>query len=442
MASSGATATSDTAPTDRPGERARLAAVRRYAILDTPADGAFDRVAGLAARIFDVPMASVTIVDRDRIWFKAQQGLPPGISEIVREAGLCASAILDGRPYVVTDARRDPRTARHALVRGEPGVRFYAAAPITSSGGHRLGTVNIMDTRPRRIGDRELATLADLAAVVMDELELRLSAMRTLRVERDMRIRVETERARLAHLASVLQRTLLPPALPRVPGLDVAAHYEIASADQVGGDFYDLFPLGGRRWGFFLGDVCGKGPEAAALTSLARYTLRSAAVHNPDPVAVLRILNTVLLHEQQGDDPRYCTVLFGLLAPDGDGFAVTLAGGGHPPALLLRREGTVEPLHPPGGQLIGVLPDPHMARITVRMRPGDGLLLHSDGLTEARTPGGGMLGEEGLRKHLAGSRPAAAGADGVLTDLRKLLVGLDARLWDDTALLALVVPRA
>lgn len=150
-----------------------------------------------------------------------------------------------------------------------------------------------------------------------------------------LRARQEAERERehLKRLNATLQKTLLPPALANVPGLNVAAHYHIASADEVGGDFYDLFPLAAGTWGLFLGDVCGKGAAAAAVTSLARYTLRAAAVYDPDPAAVLGNLNTVLNHEYSGTDPRFCTVIFGLLTPYGDqgGFRVTLASGGHPP---------------------------------------------------------------------------------------------------------------
>lgn len=146
------------------------------------------------------------------------------------------------------------------------------------------------------------------------------------------RQQAEDEREELMRLNATLQQTLLPPALVSVPGLDVAAHYHIASPDKVGGDFYDLFPLAAGTWGLFLGDVCGKGAAAAAVTSLARYTLRAAAVYDPDPAAVLTNLNTVLNHEYNGDDPRFCTVIFGLLTPDTEhgGFRITLAGGGHP----------------------------------------------------------------------------------------------------------------
>ncbi|PLW71209.1 SpoIIE family protein phosphatase [Streptomyces sp. SCUT-3] len=423
-------------------EEQRLAAVRRYAILDTPPDGAFDRVTALAARLFGTPIATVTIVDENRIWFKAKKGLPDGVEQTGRVPGLCASAILHDTLYVVADALRDPRTAANPLVHGEPGVRFYAAAPITTRDGHRLGTVNILDTRPRSFEEADLAALGDLAAIVMDELEMRRSAMRTVALERELRARVEAERTRLARLANTLQRTLLPPALPEVPGLEVAAHYRIASADRVGGDFYDLFPLADGRWAFFVGDVCGKGSRAAALTSLTRYTLRAAATYDPDPLEVLKNLNTVLQHEYQDGDARYCTALFGLLSGCGgpEGVEVTLAGGGHPPAYAIRGDGTVESVHPAGGQLIGLLPDARFAVTRLRLSPGDTLLLYTDGLSEARTPDGAMLGEGHLPDLLSGL--AGASAPAVVASLRDLLAQTVQSQSDDTALLVLAVPAA
>ncbi|MGW1727824.1 PP2C family protein-serine/threonine phosphatase [Streptomyces sp. NPDC002306] len=251
----------------------------------------------------------------------------------------------------------------------------------------------------------------------------------------------ERERRRLQQLAATLQATLLPPALADVPGLEVAAHYHIASADEVGGDFYDLFPLAGGTWGLFLGDVCGKGAAAAAVTSLARYTLRAAAVYDPDPAAVLGNLNTVLNHEYNGHDPRFCTVVFGLLTPDNDhgGFRVTLAGGGHPPALLIRADGTACPLPTPGGQLIGVLPDAHIATTTVRLEPGDTLLLHTDGLTEAHTAHrGDRYGDEALLGFARDLAPTTASR--AVAAVRELLDTLGTGVDDDTAVLAVSVP--
>ena len=118
--------------------------------------------------------------------------------------------------------------------------------------------------------------------------------------------------------------------LPTVPGLEVAAYYHAASSNQVGGDFFDLFGLDDGRWGWFIGDVCGSGVGAAVVTSLARYTLRAAAVHDPDPVAVLATL-VALLREQLEPSHRFGSVIFGVLTPSVLGCDVVLANAGHPP---------------------------------------------------------------------------------------------------------------
>ncbi|GGS89105.1 hypothetical protein GCM10010156_54450 [Planobispora rosea] len=418
---------------DSADEARRVAAVNRYLSLDAPGDGALDRVTSLAARIFHAPIATVTVVDDEWVRCRAAYGLPTRLCQGRRATSLCARAIGHDGVSVVPDTLADPHAAADPMVSGEPGVRFYAAAPIVASGGHRLGSVNVMDTRPRQAGVEELDALQDLAAMVTGELELRLAAARTVATERELRAGAE-------RLARTLQRTLLPPALPQVPGLRAAAAYHPFSADEVGGDFYDLFPLDGNRWGFFLGDVCGKGADAAALTSLVRYTLRAAAVYDPDPCTVLANLDAVLHQEHAGSQgpPPYCTAVFGVLEPDGDGFTVTLAGGGHPPALAVRAAGGVETVHPEGGQLIGILRDPHFAQVGTRLNAGDALLLYTDGLTEARTGTGAMLDGEGLAAYLAAAAPADA--DDLLVSVHKLIASLGEGVSDDTAVLALSVP--
>ncbi|MFD8110001.1 PP2C family protein-serine/threonine phosphatase [Streptomyces microflavus] len=297
------------------------------------------------------------------------------------------------------------------------------AAAITTADGYHLGTVNVLDTHPRQVTAEHLQ---NLAALVMGQLAMRLSAVRTVTAERQMRTAAER-----------LARTLLPPAPPQVPGLRAAVAYHAASADEVGGDFSDLFPLDDGRWAFFLGDVCGRGAEAAALTSLTRCTLRAAALYDPDPCAVLANLDTVLKDEYQGTDPRRCTAVFGILEPAEDG-SFTLAGGGHPSASAVRADGTIQPLPVTGGQLIGLLPEPRFTQTSTHLAPGDALLLYTDGLTEARTPSGPMLQEEGLAAHLAaGTRDDA---DDPVAGIRRLLDHLGTGVNDDTALLALSVP--
>ncbi len=253
----------------------------------------------------------------------------------------------------------------------------------------------------------------------------------------------ERDRERLQRLATTLQRTLIPPVIEPVPGREAAAHYHFASTDQVGGDFYDLFPLTAGTWGFFMGDVRGKGADAAVVTSLARYTLRAAAVSDPAPVRVLANLNTALNHQAQDDEPLFCTVIFGMLTPEENdaGFHVVLAGGGHPPALLLRADGSADYLPTPGGQLVGVVADAQFTTATLDLRPGDTLLLYTDGLTEARTGNPGeRYGDEALLDFARSLAPTSA--SGAVRALTALLNSFGEGLDDDTALLAISVPRA
>jgi phosphoserine phosphatase RsbU/P len=247
----------------------------------------------------------------------------------------------------------------------------------------------------------------------------------------------DRERDRLARLASTLQTTLLPPALPRVPGMEAAAYYHAASADRVGGDFYDLFGLDDGRWGLFVGDVCGSGVGAAVVTSLARYTLRAAAVHDPDPVAVLTELNAALHRERLEPAHRFCSVVFGVLTPTTEGCEVVLASGGHPPPVLLRGDGTAAFQHIEGGQVVGLLPNAAFAAGTVQLDRGDTLLLYTDGLTEARIDGHGRYDEEALHAFLVTLAPATA--PGAIAAVRTLLAGFGDGLDDDTAVLAISV---
>ena len=165
-------------------EAARQAAVNRYAILDTPRDGAFDTITSIAAHIFDVPISIVSIVDHDRIWFKSHHGLD--VQQVGREPGLCASAILKDIPTIITDAKLDPHSLSNPLVAGKFGLRFYAAAPLMTADGHNLGTLCVIDKEPREVNENQMSMLQSLAAVVVDELELRLSTRELARVNHEL----------------------------------------------------------------------------------------------------------------------------------------------------------------------------------------------------------------------------------------------------------------
>ncbi len=199
--------------------------VRRYAVLNTPAHGSFDRITALAARIFDVPMSIVSVVDVDRVWFMSHHGTDA--QEAPRGPGLCASAILDGCVWVCEDAAVDPRVLANPLVAGDFGLRFYAGAPLTTSDGCRLGTLCVLDRQPRRCTPSEMLTLADLAALVVAELELRLAARRVHGVQADAN--AQAQRIALTdHLTGVPNRRAFEQTLAseteraRAAGLDVA----------------------------------------------------------------------------------------------------------------------------------------------------------------------------------------------------------------------------
>jgi phosphoserine phosphatase RsbU/P len=409
-------------------EEARLAAVRRYDVLDTPPDGAFDRITAVAARQFDVPIAIVSIVDSDRIWFKSHHGVDA--DEIGRDPGLCASAILQNEPWVVRDAATDPRTLANPLVAEDFGLRFYAGAPLTTGDGFNLGTLCVIDREPRDITERDTETLRDLAAVVMDELELRRSARSAVAREQDLRGQAE-------RTARTLQQSLLPPELLEIPGIDLAAFYHPANDSEVGGDFYDVFPLGDDRWALVVGDVSGKGTEAAAVTALARHTIRTASLSADDPADVLRTLNRAMfLGHGDADLTHYCTAhLIFLRCHDGK-FALESASAGHPPALLLRQDADAVDEVPAYGPPVGWHDAPQFESASLTLGSGDVLAVYTDGLTDARRDGR-PIGDRPVKSSLLAGR--GRDADGITDTLRQLVCdeGVEAR--DDVAALVVKV---
>ena len=185
-----------------------------------------------------------------------------------------------------------------------------------------------------------------------------------------------------AHIAGVLQTSLLPRSLPEVPGFEVASYFLAAgeAGYEVGGDFYDVFRTGSGSWSVVIGDVCGKGPEAAALTSLARYTVRTASTPESPPSAVLKILHDSISADRT--DLRFCTAALLRLDQPASARAaarVTVSLGGHPQPMLLRGKGGVEELGRPG-TLLGAIPEPGLADVAARLAPGDAIVLYTDGL--------------------------------------------------------------
>jgi serine phosphatase RsbU (regulator of sigma subunit)/anti-sigma regulatory factor (Ser/Thr protein kinase) len=189
----------------------------------------------------------------------------------------------------------------------------------------------------------------------------------------------------VALIARTLQESLLPARLPNIPGMEAAARFRPAGRrNQVGGDFYDVFGTGDGSWAVVVGDVCGKGPSAAALTGLARHTLRAAAVHETRPSQLLALLNDAILRQRSQD--TFCTAAYVRLDLDRAGATrLTFSTGGHPLPLLLRAGGGVEPVGRPG-MLLGMESETRFADHVAEMRGGDALLLYTDGLTDAYAP--------------------------------------------------------
>ncbi|MFD8866134.1 SpoIIE family protein phosphatase [Streptomyces sp. NPDC059590] len=239
-------------------------------------------------------------------------------------------------------------------------------------------------------------------------------------------------------ISQSLQRSLLPPELPDVSGVEVEVIYRAAGeGNEVGGDFYDLFPISDGAYGFAIGDVCGTGPEAAAVTGLARHALRLLAREGFGGPAVLERLNAAILDE--GARSRFLTLLYGELWPQEDGSALLkVVCAGHPLPLRLRQDGTVEAAAEPQ-PLLGVMDDLELYEQTVTLAPGDVLLCVTDGVTERRE-GGRMLGDDGLIDVLTTCTGLTAGAvaSRVLRAVERFAAQPPS---DDMAILAMRVPE-
>ncbi|MFE2944962.1 SpoIIE family protein phosphatase [Streptomyces sp. NPDC059255] len=239
-------------------------------------------------------------------------------------------------------------------------------------------------------------------------------------------------------ISQALQRSLLPPGLPQVPGVEVDVIYRAAGeGNEVGGDFYDLFPIRDGAYGFAIGDVCGTGPEAAAVTGLARHALRLLAREGFGGPAVLERLNAAILDE--GARSRFLTLLYGELWPQEDGSAVLkVVCAGHPLPLRLRQDGTVEPAAEPQ-PLLGVMEDLELYEQVITLDPGDVLLCVTDGVTERRE-GTRMLGDDGLTDVLTTCTGLTAGAVAARV-LRAVERFAAEPASDDMAILAMRVPE-
>jgi serine phosphatase RsbU (regulator of sigma subunit) len=346
--------------------------------------------------------------------------------------GINAAATTEDTLQQTADAARAALGARQATVSataGDPFSRTLSAAAPPGGAGSGLGeplTV-MLQSADRPLGLLEVRDSADRTFSPRDEAILaQLGQLAAVAIAKSQAYSSER------HISQVLQRSLLPPTLADVPDLSVAVRF-IAAGDgiEVGGDFYDFFATRPGRAAALIGDVCGKGPEAASVTALARHTLRAAAAYEARPSAVLRLLHQALRAAR--NDGRFCTVAFCELEPRADGARMTLACGGHPLPLVLRRSGLVEPVGQLG-TLLGTDLEPVLSDVDVQLAPGESVVLYTDGVTEVRAGRREIFGHRDLAMLLAGC--VGLPADVVARRVEEaVLDAADGRPRDDIAIL-------
>ncbi len=411
---------------------ARLAAVAASGLLDSPPEDTFDDLAQLALAITGAQKAFFTVADGRRSFWKSALGTDPaaGRENDIRDSP-CHLLIGTGRPLIAEDAAADPRIGDLAAV-SALGIGAWAGYPVFSPDGYVLGGFCVVDESARPFTEAQSRALQTLARSVSSEIALR-QALREARAAGEAS----------ATLARTLQDSLLPPRLVDAPGLDVAAVHLPADATgtDVVGDFYDLFHTRGKNWAAVMGDVCGKGVEAAKVTALARYTVRAEATQHTHPSVVLHRLHQAMAAQQVSR--RFLTAALATFRPaaDGRGLVGRYASAGHPPALIRRADGTVEQLDAPGMLLHPGIPpaQEHLRDTTFHLHHGDALLLYTDGITEARDRDRGPLfGESRLARVLAATRGLGA-ADTLARLSRAASDHSGGHAVDDTALMLLRV---
>lgn len=336
--------------------------------------------------------------------------------------GLPGGVWATGRPAWIPDVANDPNFPRSTTAAAD-GLHGGFGVPIRR-GRDVLGVIEFFAPESRTPDDDVLAMMNAAGAQIGQFIE------RT-ETERELR----ASRAGLARLAETLQQSLLPPHLPTIPGVEIAAHYEAARyGSDVGGDFYDVFESARNDWSIVIGDVCGKGPEAATLAALVRYTARAASIQTRRPRLVLDLVNEVV---RRHSEERFCTAAYVRLRRDGDGARLIVSCAGHPLPFVLRSGGDVESV-PARGRLLGPFPELASADRMLRLEPGDALVLYTDGVLDARGPEG-FFGEERFTEVLESC--AGSSAEVVVKAVeRRLNEFHGGRPRDDIAFIVLRVP--
>ena len=365
----------------------RLAAVLNSGLLDTEPEASFDDLTRLAAQLIGAPFAFATVVDDKRSFWKSRYGIPEnGPRENTVEQSFCQYVVRDKTDFIVNDAGTDARTRDNPSVE-KMGIGAWAGFPLLDPSGEVLGSFCVVDTRTRTWTHEELDILGTLARIASREIARQLA--------------VADERAALKRaqdLTHTVQAGLLPPALPLIPGLDLSARFHPAGLGyDLVGDFYDVFQTD-AGWSFVVGDVCGKGLEAAKAATLARHSVGAACMLGTDPLAVMQLFNATFI-ARRGDPDLFLTALYGAIAMRDGMCIVQLACAGHLPPVVRRADGSASALAV-SGPLIGVFPELAIGVSELILQPGDALIIYTDGVSEARGSGG-LYGEDAVERIIA-----------------------------------------
>ncbi|WP_354697907.1 hypothetical protein DSM112329_03564 [Paraconexibacter sp. AEG42_29] len=365
----------------------RLRAVAQTGLLDTPPDDGLDRLARLAASLLDAPFAFVTLVDDTRSFWKSAIGLPKEAprENTVRES-FCQYVIAEPGTLMIDDAAGHPLTCANPSIE-QMGVGAWAGATLRGPGGEALGSFCVVDSTQRQWTPRDaevLETLAEAAAASIARTQAQ-AEVDALRAERSAVLEHELLAER--GVTELLQTSLLPTVLASIPGVSIAARYQAADdRATVGGDFYDVFVAGDGSYLALVGDVCGKGPKAAAATAMARWALRSRAVHTSDPAALLTHLREVIGQQPSPfADHEFLTMALVRLTPALGGFELTAAHAGHPASIACGPDHDPVVLDRRGGLIWSREQSPYVPQRT-HLPTGSTLVLHSDGLLDAQAP--------------------------------------------------------
>ena len=379
-------------------EEERLAALYRYEILDTELDEDYEDITRLISQICHTPVAIISLVDRDRQWFKSEIGM--GIRETPLDHSICAHAILQQGLFIVPDTLNDPRFANNPLVTGDPHLRFYAGELLETTDGHALGTLCVLDYVPRDLTPEQREVLRVLARQVMVQIELRLQLKERDHIiaeRRQFEEKLAVMYRREKHIAETLQRSwLMTVSQGDFPGLCIETFYEAALDEAlVGGDFFDAFAMGGNVVALSVGDVSGKGLAAASRIAEVKFALRAFLHSHTSPSAALAKLNNFICHTLSGDHQSENTFIVLLLAivDISAGTVVFASAGGEPPRIH-RVDNTLSSIHT-AGQPLGILPDASYEEESDTLRRGDTIIMFTDGITEARRDGR-FFGEEAM----------------------------------------------